>query len=260
MPTIVKEDLKTEEEKEKVTSAEEEVSFSESETKSTKKEKKKGKIILLSVLLSALSLALLGLGIFFGAFFRSRLSENIPAVEETEEVETVEEVERYGFPEWIEPMVLTLDGFSRSGEKLEAINDIAVHYVANPGSSALANRNYFEGPDSNTSSHFIVGLDGEILLCIPPDEKSCATKERNIDTLSVEVCHPDETGEFSEVTRESLVRLLAYLCDRYGLTEENLIRHYDVTGKLCPKFYVENSEEWEALKEDVKNKMQEGEF
>lgn len=37
----------------------------------------------------------------------------------------------------------------------------------------------------------------------------------------------------------------------YGLDETNLIRHYDVTGKLCPLYYVQNPEAWDQLKTDV---------
>lgn len=156
-------------------------------------------------------------------------------------------------PDWISVHLIEIDGASRRGEKLEAVRDIAVHYVANPGTSAMANRNYFNNPDSTTSSHFIVGLEGEIILCVPLDEKSSATNERNRDTISVEVCHPDATGRFSDVTYRSLVRLLAYLLDEYSLTEENLIRHYDVTGKLCPLYYVENPDAWEDLKGQVES-------
>lgn len=159
-------------------------------------------------------------------------------------------------PSFIVPALIEKDGASRTGEALEAVRDIAVHYVANPGTSAMANRDYFNGPDSDSSAHLIVGLEGEVLLCVPLEEKSHATNERNPDTISVEVCHPDETGRFSEKTYESLVRLLAWLCDRYGLTEENLIRHYDVTGKLCPRYYVEHPEAWEALRQDVKAERQ----
>lgn len=159
-------------------------------------------------------------------------------------------------PAFITQNLIRVDGASRRGVKLEAVRDIAVHYVGNPGTGALANRNYFDSPDSTTSSHFIVGLEGEVILCVPLDEKSSATNERNRDTISVEVCHPDESGEFSEVTRQSLVRLLAWLCEKYDLNETNLIRHFDVTGKLCPLYYVENQEAWEALKNDVKKALE----
>lgn len=100
-------------------------------------------------------------------------------------------------------------------------------------------------------SHFIVGLDGEIVQCLPLYEKSAATNQRNIDTISIEVCHPDETGKFSEETYAALIRLAAWLCEELQLDEENLIRHYDVTGKLCPLYYVEHEDAWEQLKRDV---------
>ncbi len=165
-------------------------------------------------------------------------------------------VESTPLPDFITKDLIRVDGASRRGEKLEAVRDIAVHYVGNPGTGATANRNYFDSPDSETSSHFIVGLKGEVILCVPLDEKSSATNERNRDTISVEVCHPDETGKFSDVTRQSLVRLLAWLCKEYDLDEGNLIRHYDVTGKPCPLYYVENPNAWEELKADVKKELE----
>lgn len=45
-------------------------------------------------------------------------------------------------------------------------------------------------------------------------EISAATNQRNSDTISIEVCHPDESGRFSEVTYRSLIKLCAWLCPR----------------------------------------------
>ena len=60
--------------------------------------------------------------------------------------------------------LLTPNPYSRPEIPLEKVNGIVIHYTANPGSSAKANRNYFEGlKDSGqtyASSHFIVGLKG----------------------------------------------------------------------------------------------------
>lgn len=227
----------------------EEVKLSTEEEKTGLPEKKRE----INPYLLALSLVvILCLGVFCSAALRSAREEE-PKAPEAASAEV-----DYGLPDWMTPAFLTPDGESRSGEKLEAVRDLAVHYVANPGTSAMANRNYFEGPDSSSSSHFVVGLEGEVLALIPTDEKSCATNERNFDTISIEVCHPDESGKFSEATYESLIRLLAYLCNEFDLTEENLIRHYDVTGKLCPRYYVEHPEAWEALKEDVKEALAKG--
>jgi len=154
-------------------------------------------------------------------------------------------------PDWIDVQLIAVDGESRRGEAIEAVKDIALHYVANPGTTAQQNRNYFNNPDSTVSAHFVIGLEGEVILCVPLNEKSSATNARNRDTVSIELCHPDATGRFTEATEASLIRLLAYLLDRYKLDEENIIRHYDVTGKLCPLYYVEHPEAFEKLKRDA---------
>ena len=44
----------------------------------------------------------------------------------------------------IEDRLLTINPYSRSGEKQNKIEKIVVHWVGNAGSSALGNRNYFE--------------------------------------------------------------------------------------------------------------------
>lgn len=154
-------------------------------------------------------------------------------------------------PDWVDVQLITVDGHSRRGVKLEEINDIVVHYVGNPNTTAQQNRNYFDGTESTVSSHFVVGLDGEIIQCLPLDEKSSATSERNRDTISIEVCHPDESGKFTEATYASLVRLTAWLYDTYGLSVEHVIRHYDTCGKECPLYFVEHEDAWERFKSDV---------
>lgn len=158
-------------------------------------------------------------------------------------------------PNWIEQDFIDKDGHSRTGWALDGVKDIVVHYVANPGSSAADNRSYFNSPSSTTSAHFIVGLQGEIIQCVPMDEQSSASNQRNPDTISIEVCHPDSTGEFSIPTYNALVKLLVWLCQEFRLDEDNIIRHYDITGKNCPKFYVEHPDEWELLKNYVRERL-----
>lgn len=160
----------------------------------------------------------------------------------------------------IDVELLTVNPYSRPGTKTGKIKGIVVHYTANPGATAMANRNYFEGlkdtHETKTSSNFIIGLDGEIIQCVPTWEVAYASNERNIDTVSIECCHPDETGEFNEETYRSAIQLCAWLCMKFDLTEQDIIRHYDVTGKNCPKYYVENEEEWEQFKKDVKSVLE----
>lgn len=115
----------------------------------------------------------------------------------------------------VEQMLLTPNEYSRPQIPLKKVNSVVVHYTANPGTSAEANRNYFENlrinKTTSASSHFVIGLEGEIVQCIPLDEISYASNDRNIDTISIECCHPDETGKFNDKTYESLVALLSWL-------------------------------------------------
>ena len=152
--------------------------------------------------------------------------------------------------------LLTINDYSRPGTIRERTNGIVIHYVANPGSTAEQNRNYFESlkdtKERKASSHFIVGLDGEIVQCIPSNEVAYASNQRNDDTISIEVCHPDESGKFNEKTYQSVVKLAAYMANKYHIKTKNIIRHYDVTGKLCPKYYVEHEDAWEELKDKIR--------
>ena len=155
-------------------------------------------------------------------------------------------------PEWVDEQLIHKHSTARTGILLEDINNIVIHYVGNPNTSAKNNRDYFDKVSTTVSSHFIVGLDGEVIQCVPIYERSAASNNRNKDTISIETCHPDESGKFNENTYNSLVKLTAYLCYEFNLSEDDVIRHYDVTGKFCPKYYVENEEEWEKFKGDVK--------
>lgn len=157
-------------------------------------------------------------------------------------------------PEYVNVNLLTPNEYSRPQIPLEKVNGIVVHYVANPCSTALENRNYFEGLKDQTgskttsvSSHFVIGLEGEVVQCVPLNEVAYASNNRNSDTISIECCHPDDSGEFTSATYESLVRLTRWLMEEYGLDTSQVIRHYDVTGKLCPKAFVEHPEEWERF-------------
>ena len=160
-------------------------------------------------------------------------------------------------PDYVDVQLIGLIGTARSGRALEEVRGIVVHYVGNPGTSAQANRNYFANIGTQVCSHFVIGLEGEIIQCVPLDERSAASNDRNRDTISIEVCHPDASGKFNESSYASLVKLTALLCTEFELESSDVIRHYDVTGKLCPLYYVENGEAWEIFLSDVESELQE---
>lgn len=143
---------------------------------------------------------------------------------------------------------LTVNPYSRPGKSLKNVNGVVVHYTGNPGSSAKNNRNYFESLKNThvtkASSHFIIGINGEIIQCIPLNEISYASNNRNSDTISIECCHPDSSGRFTNATYQSLQILVKELMNTYHLNKNDIIRHYDVTHKQCPKYYVKYPQKW----------------
>nr|DAY42911.1 MAG TPA: N-acetylmuramoyl-L-alanine amidase [Caudoviricetes sp.] len=156
--------------------------------------------------------------------------------------------------------LLTINPFSRPGIKLKSVKNIVLHWIGNAGSSALANRNYFESLKDKgiyASAHYILGLDGEKINCIPEDEMAyhSGNWNMNCNSIGIENCHPDWGGKFNDKTYNSLIELLVYLCRKYNLNQDAIIRHYDVTGKVCPKYYVEHQDAFEQLKADVASKL-----
>lgn len=162
------------------------------------------------------------------------------------------------------PKLLKQNKYSRPGIALKKVKGVVVHYTANPGTDAIDNRNYFnnlpmtnKGKENPTyaSSHFVIGLTGDIIQCIPLEEIAYASNDRNSDTVSIECCHPNKSGKFNDATYKALMELTAYLCIRFNLEASDVIRHYDVTGKLCPKYYVEHEDAWENFRLKLENKI-----
>lgn len=169
----------------------------------------------------------------------------------------------------IQEMFLTPNKYSRPQIPLKEVKKIAVHYVGNPNTSALANRNYFENCKEGgryVSSHYIVGLKGEVIQCIPLDEWSYCTNQANGYSISIECCHPKSDGIFNDSTYVSLCELCAMLLKKFNLTTNDLIRHYQITGKQCPihwcptKYQSEAvaTARWNRFKQDVQTVMDGG--
>lgn len=175
----------------------------------------------------------------------------------------------------IEQNFITKNEFSRVGKRLGTITGIIVHWVANPGSSALATRNYFEGlknqkkgddrDDRYAGTQLVVGLEGEVIQMMPYEEVAYHVGARlympgiqkklgnwpNGHTIGIEVCHPDWSGKFKDKTYWSLVDLVGHLLACFNLKEKDVYRHYDVTGKTCPRYFVDNPLKWDEFLFDL---------
>ena len=176
------------------------------------------------------------------------------SMERTERISDEVVEERVASPEIIKNF-LEINEFSRPGTELENVKSIFVHYTANPGTSAAQNRSYFSNlaltHETSASAHLIIGYDGEIVQCIPFDEQAYAVMTRNNDSISIECCYVSDDGSFTQETYDTLVHTLAWLLDKYDLTVNDILRHYDCGGKKCPIYYVEHEDAWERLLQDV---------
>lgn len=173
----------------------------------------------------------------------------------------------------IREKLLTPNEWSRPQRPLEQVRGIALHWVGNPNTSAEFNWRFFEGRKNGRegygSAHYIVDPH-EVIRCVPEHEMAYHvggeqyTEEAlrrwgpypNACLLGVEMCHPDWSGRFEDATIAQARFLCAYLCWRYDLNPNSeIVRHFDVTGKLCPRFYVEHEDEFEKFKDSVKETL-----
>ena len=166
----------------------------------------------------------------------------------------------------IKEMFITPNPYSRPQKKIGQIKNIVIHWIGNAGTTAENNAKYFEGLKVGkknsagkyiyASSHYIVGNDGVVVRCVPESEVAYHASEANSYSIGVEICHPDNTGKYTDAAYKVLIELLVDLCKRYKLEPtQAIIRHYDVTGKDCPRYYVKNPNEWKKLKQDVVDAM-----
>ena len=194
-------------------------------------------------------------------YAESKLDETAKtrAMMETEAAAASTEVLNRAVPQpQVTQQLLSVNDYSRPGKKSGDVVFVVIHEVEKAGATAKETRDYYEGlKDSKkeyNSSNYIVGLDGEIIQCVPDDElvsvEGEEIKGQTGGSVSVAYAHADDTGKQIKNTYVSMVKLTAYLMDHYNLAKESLIRHSDVTGKKCPKFYQDDAQ-WEQFRSDV---------
>jgi N-acetylmuramoyl-L-alanine amidase CwlA len=159
----------------------------------------------------------------------------------------------------IEKKLLTVDNNTRSEQELEKVKGIVIHNTGEPETTANSMWEYYESlADTGTTSesvHFLVDLDGEIIQCIPCNEIAFHAMGRNSDTIGIMYCYSNDSGIMTGDTYESMVELVAELIKEYDLSISDVQLHYDITGRLCPQYYVQNETEWQNFLSDVSLKL-----
>ena len=163
-----------------------------------------------------------------------------------------------------------ISGYNFNTGSVSRIKYIVIHYVGALG-GAKANCQYYAGGNRNASAHYFVGFDGEIWQSVEDANIAwhCGASSykhaecRNANSIGIELCvrkkntasmgATDKDWYFEDATVEAAVELTRYLMDKYGVAADHVIRHYDVTGKICPNPYVYNttSHTWDEFKKKI---------
>jgi N-acetylmuramoyl-L-alanine amidase len=182
---------------------------------------------------------------------------------------------------WREELI-PVNPFTRPGTPLRIVRKIVIHYTGNRGASAANHVIYF-GKTLPTANRKIIAeaerlpeeqkkkklkevryasaqlfVDpGDAVLIIPLDELAYHASQANPDSIGIEMCiEPD--GSFHPETVRRTVEIVAELCKRYALDPlQDVIRHYDVTGKNCPAPYVDYPEAWKEFKKSINRAIRE---
>lgn len=149
---------------------------------------------------------------------------------------------------------------------LSAIKYIVIHYTANDGDTDEGNGSYFQGAGRQASAHYFVD-DDSITRSVPDNYVAwsvgggkwadCAKTgggklygiATNANTLNIELCDTARDGKIqaTEKTMENAAMLCRELMQKYNIDIGHVIRHFDVNGKHCPAYFMEDAA-WEGFK------------
>lgn len=149
------------------------------------------------------------------------------------------------------------------GGPRQATEYLVVHYTAGDGDTAEANGRYFARETVGASAHFFVD-DRQVVSSVPETHTAwhCGGAVyrhpdcRNGNSIGIELCSRQKDGRYtiSDATQDRAAGLIRQLMERYGIPRERVLRHYDVTGKLCPAPMVEPAA-WEQFLQRLEDPM-----
>ena len=168
-------------------------------------------------------------------------------------------------PEMIEKF-MKINKYGRPGTKRRKTTKIAFHFTGQHDVSAKNTVSYFSNVVANgyrvngryiyASSHLVVGLQGELYYIVPFNEIAYTTNSANAYSIGVECATTGADDHYTDEEYKTMVKTGAWLAQTYKLDPRvDFIRHYDVTGKICPRYFVNNIKAWKQFKLDCYNYM-----
>lgn len=149
---------------------------------------------------------------------------------------------------------------------IKNIKFIVIHYTGTDGGNALNNGAYFAREKVGASAHYFVDSTA-IVQSVPDDSIAwhCGAKRyyhpeaQNHNSIGIELCDEIKNGVIypTEATIQNAIELTTMLMAKYNIPIDNVIRHWDVSHKLCPAYWcgtpardaLWRSAFWDHLKE-----------
>ena len=161
---------------------------------------------------------------------------------------------------------MKINKYGRPGTKRSKTTKIAWHFTGQHDVSAKNTVSYFSNVVANgykvngryiyASSHLVIGLNGETYHIVPFDEIAYTTNDANYYSIGVECATTGSDDHYTDEEYVSMVKTGAWLAQTHKLDpRKDFIRHYDVTKKICPKYFVNNVKAWKQFKLDCYNYM-----
>ncbi|MBM6976696.1 peptidoglycan recognition protein family protein [Intestinimonas butyriciproducens] len=158
-----------------------------------------------------------------------------------------------------------VDNYQRG--RAQPVSLLVIHYVGATGGAEANARYYGRTPGIGASAHYFVdhAPNAEVWASVPEEDTAwhCGAKSyrhptcRNSNSIGIEMCcHLDAKGGWyiDEATMAAAAELGRDIMTRYGIPLENVLRHYDVTGKLCPRPLIDE-DKWTAFKARLEDDM-----
>lgn len=149
-----------------------------------------------------------------------------------------------------------LTPYNHSNGNISRIKYIVIHYVGATG-GAESNCKWYAADNRGASAHYYVDFDGSIWQSVADKNIAwhCGAKKyvhkecRNANSIGIELCVRNKGNQsatsrdwyFEDATVKAAIELTKALMKKYGIDENHVIRHYDVTGKICPNPFVYNN-------------------
>lgn len=137
---------------------------------------------------------------------------------------------------------------------------IVIHSTGNTNDTALNNWNYFNGGNRGASADWFVDDINAIQVVDTDYYYSWAVGDghgkygiSNSNSLSIEMCGTDN-GNISETTMNNTIELVKKLQSKYGIDNNQVVRHYDASRKSCPYQFMNNNwSRWNDFKNRLEN-------